>query len=232
MIRLLIIDDNSAFLNAARELLLRHRSGFAVDTALDAESAGLAIRRCHYDVVVSDIRLPGIQGLEVLAECRRIRPDASVIMVTGYGDRELEAQAAKLGAYAFLHKPVAIEAFCAAVDRAVLHSKSGRSRDNAPRPDHRWYVQAAKHIHRRSEAITAQLIRPLTQTDAEVTGGWADKQAERIIDTFLGYEGPDDLLRLKDDIEQALCRAYRSGKLSASIHRYSREMDISPDIKP
>ena len=223
--RLLIIDDNATFLNAARALVLRHGSEFVVDTASDVETARLAIYRNHYDVVVSDIRLPGVQGLELLAECRRIRPDTPVIMITGYGDRELEQQAASSGAYAFLHKPVAADAFCAAVDRAALHSRFRRGADDvSPR-----YKNAAGAIPKKPEAITVQPVRHLTSND-DLNSGWAEQQAEHIIDMFLKDEGSDDLLRLKEKIVHALCRAYDTGQRRARIHR--GPYDISPEIRP
>lgn len=229
---LLIVDDNATFLQAARELVQRHRSGVVVDTAPDARAALLAIKRRHYDVVVSDIRLPDMLGLEVLAECRRIRPESAVIMITGYGDRELEQQAVNSGAYAFLHKPVAAEAFCAAVDRAALHSRSQRDRDDAYAPDFTWYINAAEAIHRRSKAITAQAIHPLIPNDADLNAGWAEEQAERIIDSFVDDDGSDDLLKLKDQIVQVLCLAYSAGKRSALPHRRSYKIGIRPDMKP
>jgi two-component system nitrogen regulation response regulator NtrX len=230
MIRLLIIDDNATFLKTVRELMLRHRQEFVVDTASDAEAALLAIRRRDYDVVVSDIRLHDVDGLEVLAECRHIRPDTSVIMITGYGDRELERQAASSGAYAFLHKPVGVEPFCAAVDRAALHSRSRRGRGDVS-SDHTGHMKVADAIHRRAEAIAAQLIRPLTSKEG-LHAAWAEEQAERIIDRFLDDEGSDDLLKLKNEIARALCRAYTAGKGRAFTHRVPYKTDIRPDIKP
>jgi DNA-binding NtrC family response regulator len=231
MIHILLIDDNATFLKAARELLLRHRTGWIVDTRSDVETAILAIHRRDYDVVVSDIRLPGVQGLELLAECRRMRPGTPVIMITGYGDRELEQQAASSGAYAFLHKPVVPEAFCAAIDRAV-HSRSQRVADDVFPVDDRWEMNAAEAIYEKSEAITERLVRPLTSKDADLYREWAEQQAERIIDMFLNEEGPDDLLKLKDEIAHALYRAYYTGHRTARAGRGPYKTDIGPDIRP
>ena len=232
MVRLLIIDDNSTFLNAARELLLRHRSGCLVDTAQDAETALQALSRRDYDVIVTDIRLPGMQGLELLAECGRIRPATPVVMITGYGDRELEQEAARCGAYAFLHKPVAAEAFYAAVDRATLHSRSRRDRDDVSTPDQTWSINVAEAVHRKSEAITARLNRPLTSKDAlrdTLNTLWTEDQAEQIIDRFIADEGPDDLLKLKDEIADALRRAYTAGQRSRFTQHRQARVDIRPD---
>jgi CheY-like chemotaxis protein len=228
MIRVLIIDDNVTFVKAARELVLRHQSGFVVDTALDGDTAILAFHRCHYDVVVSDIRIHGVTGLEVLAECRRIRPDTSVIMITGYGDRELEQQAANSGAYAFLHKPVAAEAFCAAIDRAALHSRSRLARDEISTRRPAWYRNPAEEIPGRPEVLRAQPIAPVNDA---LNAKWAEEQAERIVDRFVYDEGPDDLLKLKDEIAHGLCRAYNIGERRALTHGVPYKFNIHPDIE-
>jgi len=120
MAQILLVDDNRTFIYAGRELLLRQRPTFVVETAFDAETALIAIRTHDYDVVVSDICLPGLDGLALLYECHQIRPDTPVILITGYGDVQLEQLAAERGAYAFLHKPVDSDAFFSVVNRAVL----------------------------------------------------------------------------------------------------------------
>jgi two-component system, sensor histidine kinase and response regulator len=109
--RILLVDDNQTFLYAGRELLLRHRPTFIVDTALDAKAALIAIRTQDYDVVVSDLVLPRLDGIALLYECHQIRPDTPVVLISGYGDVQLEQLAAERGAYAFLHKPVNPDAF-------------------------------------------------------------------------------------------------------------------------
>jgi FixJ family two-component response regulator len=218
MAHILIVDDNETFLYAARELIMRQRRGFLVETTADAEQALLAIRRQNYDVVVSDIRLPGLQGLELLEECRRIRPDTPVVLITGYGDRELEEEAARRGAYAFLHKPVAAEAFCSVVDRAALQTSFRRNPQHVLGADSLWYTQAAEQIRRRSETITQELRQALKRDDDEMDmlTTWADQEADRIMSTFLDYEGSDDLVRLQDVISRALCVTYEMGKMRQS----------------
>ena len=122
MERILLVDDDAAFVLAGRELLLRQRRAFHVDTASDAEGALSAIRQQNYDVVVSDIRMPGLNGIQLLMECQRIRPDIPVVLMTAYDDSELEEEAAKLGVYAFLHKPIDCDTFASVVGRAALRA--------------------------------------------------------------------------------------------------------------
>ena len=122
MERILLVDDDAAFLFAGRELLMAQSRAFHVDTAEDAEAALSAIRQQDYDVVVSDIRMPGLNGIQLLTECQRIRPDIPVVLITAYEDRQLETEAARLGAYAFLHKPLDSDTFASVVSRAALRA--------------------------------------------------------------------------------------------------------------
>jgi two-component system, response regulator, stage 0 sporulation protein F len=56
--------------------------------------------------VVSDLHMAGLNGLQLLTECQRIRLDIPVVLISAYEDRQLDDEAARLRAYAFLHKPV------------------------------------------------------------------------------------------------------------------------------
>jgi two-component system sensor histidine kinase/response regulator len=122
MERILLVDDDETFLFAGRELLMAQRRALQVDTAGDAETALQAIRQHDYDVVVSDLRMPGLNGLQLLIECQRIRPDIPVVLISAYEDRQLEEEAARLGAYAFLHKPLDSDTFASVVSRAALRA--------------------------------------------------------------------------------------------------------------
>ena len=123
---ILLVDDNKTFVYASRELLLCQRPDFVVDMAFDAETALTAIRSHDYDVVVSDLVLPRLDGIALLYECHKIRPDTPVVLISGYGNQQLEQLAAGRGAYAFLHKPVDPDAFFSVVNRAVLRAKMRR----------------------------------------------------------------------------------------------------------
>jgi DNA-binding NtrC family response regulator len=140
---------------------LRHRPTFLVDTALDAEAALIAIRTHDYDVVVSDLVLPGLDGIALLYECHQIRPDTPVVLISGYGDVQLEQLAAQRGAYAFLHKPVDPDAFFSVVNRAVLRAQMRRKPEQVLGDDSVWYPQAVEQARRQSMAITERLRKTI-----------------------------------------------------------------------
>jgi EAL domain-containing protein (putative c-di-GMP-specific phosphodiesterase class I) len=107
MTRVLLVDDNEALVRTSARGLARH--GHAVDTALDAVSALTMVKSSHYDVIVSDIRMPGADGLEFLHGVRQIDVDVPVVLMTGDPDLETAMKAVNLGAYRYLAKPVSIE---------------------------------------------------------------------------------------------------------------------------
>lgn len=107
-IRVLLVDDETQFvINMARILKLR---GFEVTTALDGYQAVDAVKYGGgFDVVVLDVKMPGMDGVETLGEIKKRAPDTEVIMLTGHASLESGTRAMRRGAYDYLMKPCDIE---------------------------------------------------------------------------------------------------------------------------
>lgn len=106
-IRLLIAEDEDSFREALRDFLsapLRSIQGFA-----SGEEAIQALRQSPFDLVITDLRLLGADGLRVLAEAKRSNPEAVVIIITGYASLDTAIQAIRGGAYDYLRKPFQVE---------------------------------------------------------------------------------------------------------------------------
>jgi len=117
--RILIIDDEAILRDAAAEAL--RRAGHAVD-AFDAGRPALdAFAQSGYDLVLSDLRMPGMDGIAVLEEAKKLSPDVPVILVTAFGTVETAVGAMKKGAYDFIIKPYRLEELEALVARALEH---------------------------------------------------------------------------------------------------------------
>src|SRR5207249_2771013 len=126
----LIVDDDSALLQALPEALRIRMSGLAVDTADSAAAALDRIAARDYAAIVTDIKMPGMDGLALLAEIRARRPDTPILMITGHGDRQLAIQALRGGAYDFIQKPIERDHFVASLHRAIqAHALSRRVKD-------------------------------------------------------------------------------------------------------
>lgn len=104
---LLVVDDEADF----RDLLVRRfqRKGHQVVGAASAEAAMQALDERCFDVGIFDIKMPGMDGLQLLEQARKLQPDMEVLMLTGYGTIETAIQAMKLGAYDYLTKPCNLE---------------------------------------------------------------------------------------------------------------------------
>jgi DNA-binding NtrC family response regulator len=105
--RLLVVDDEAAIRFALSDYF-RER-GWEVDTAAEKEEAEALLSHTEYAVVIADLRLTGIygvEGLDIIQWSRHLRPETRVVLLTGYGTPEIEAEARRRGADALLHKPL------------------------------------------------------------------------------------------------------------------------------
>jgi two-component system response regulator (stage 0 sporulation protein F) len=105
--RILIVDDEENTRIGLSKLL--SQEGFEVDSAADGNEALDYLGQQKVNLVISDINMPEMDGLEFLREISRKFPSTSVIMITSYGGVESYLEAMNLGAYEYLHKPVRLD---------------------------------------------------------------------------------------------------------------------------
>ena len=117
--RILLVDDDKALLDALPEALRLRLNGIEIDTSETALDALERIRTTDYDAIVSDIKMPGMDGLALLQEIRELRPATPTLMITGHGERDLAVQALRGGAYDFVQKPIDRDYFVASLERAI-----------------------------------------------------------------------------------------------------------------
>ncbi|MDY0211493.1 MAG: response regulator [Desulfuromonadaceae bacterium] len=104
---ILIVDDEESSRYSLGRLL--EREGYQVDCAADGYEALEKLRANKVDMVLSDIKMPGLDGLGLLAQIKAKYPDIYVIMVTAHGEVDIYLESANLGAFDFVHKPVKFE---------------------------------------------------------------------------------------------------------------------------
>lgn len=115
--KILVVDDEPGVLLTTQAIL--QQEGYAVETAATGQKAVEAIRQRHYDLVLTDLKMPGVDGLGVLAEVRKRSPLTVTVMMTGYGSVGSALDAVKLGAYEYLLKPIEVEDLKQAVRRSL-----------------------------------------------------------------------------------------------------------------
>jgi two-component system OmpR family response regulator len=104
MVRILVVDDEVEVCSVLRDFLTV--KGFEAYTALDGQTAITKVKDIRPHIVLLDIIMPGMGGIEVLKEIKRVDPSVAVIMVTGVRDDELGRRTFELGAYDYITKPV------------------------------------------------------------------------------------------------------------------------------
>ena len=117
----LVVDDDSAHRTMLRTLLAGW--GYKVDEADDGVTAIAAVHDRPYDLVLMDIRMVKVSGLEALAEIKAYNPLMPVILMTAYSSVETAVKALKTGAYDYLTKPLDFDELRLALERAVDHSR-------------------------------------------------------------------------------------------------------------
>jgi len=144
--RILVVDDERMI----REILADFLSmeGFWVRTAEDGSAALVELSRTHYDLVLSDLKMPNMGGLELLAAIARHAPNVVTVIMTGFGTVETAIDAMKRGAYDYILKPFKVEEVVHTIRRGLekqkLHAENLRLRE-------------ALSLYKVSEAISASL---------------------------------------------------------------------------
>ncbi len=116
-IKILVVDDEQGLCTGLREAL--QREGHRVDAATDPQAALKLATENFYHLVVSDIKMPGLSGLELLMRVRERHPDTLFILMTAYGTVESAVAAMKEGAYDYLTKPIDMKRLRALVQKAM-----------------------------------------------------------------------------------------------------------------
>jgi DNA-binding NtrC family response regulator len=130
---ILIVDDDLALLAALPETLRLRMGGVTVDTADSAAAALERIADQDYDAIVTDIKMPGMDGLELLNEIRARRPGTPTLIITGHGENELVVRALRGGASDLIQKPIDRDYFVAALRRAIETRQINRAANQKQR---------------------------------------------------------------------------------------------------
>jgi DNA-binding NtrC family response regulator len=115
--RIMVIDDEKIVGDMARMAL--EQDGYAVETFLSAEPALLRLEQEKFDVVVTDYKMKGIDGMEVLKTVRRLYPGTKVIMITAFANLDAAIEALRADVHDFFPKPVKIKELKASIQRAL-----------------------------------------------------------------------------------------------------------------
>jgi len=126
--RILLVDDDPALLTALPDMLQLRLPWIRVDTAESGEAGLQRIASSRYDLVITDLRMPGMNGVALTREVHRRWPGLPILMLTGAGDLAHAQAAVRAGAYGFLEKPVQRDSFVMRVRQALeRHRRHGEA---------------------------------------------------------------------------------------------------------
>jgi len=115
--RILVVDDEKVVLNGCEKIL--GEAGYWVKTTLSAKQALDILKEGPFDIVITDIKMPEISGMELLKTIKRDYPEITVIVITGYSTVETAVDAMKLGAFDYLPKPFTSDQVVLVIKRAL-----------------------------------------------------------------------------------------------------------------
>ena len=115
--RVMVIDDEKIVGDMARMAL--EQDGYEVETFLNGETALTRLRENPFDVVVTDLKMKGIDGMEVLRTVRELYPETKVIMITAFANLDTAIEALRGDVHDFFPKPVKIKELKASIQRAL-----------------------------------------------------------------------------------------------------------------
>lgn len=121
--RVLIVEDHPILRRGLKDILAEEFPGIAFGEAADSRAAVAALEREAWDVVLLDIAIPGRDGLELLADVRRMRPATRTLVVSGFPEEEFAVRSFKLGAAGYLGKGQATEELVGAVKKILAGGK-------------------------------------------------------------------------------------------------------------
>ena len=120
-VKILVVDDENYMREIVRHAL--EDTGFQVEEAADGKAALQMIRRYPYDVIVTDLRMPGSSGEKILEEALSIFPETIVIIMTGFGNIQTAVEAIRCGAYDYLPKPFQLDELVMRVEKGLQERK-------------------------------------------------------------------------------------------------------------
>jgi len=115
--RILVVDDEMIVCESCKRIL--EEEGYEVETALSGKEAFEKMKGNPFDVVITDLKMPGIDGMEVLRTFRKEYPEAIIIMITGFSTVETAVEAMKLGAFDYIPKPFTPDEVSIVVKKAI-----------------------------------------------------------------------------------------------------------------
>lgn len=231
--QILVVDDHFEMLESLRTILEMSNQEHQVLGVPSAEEGFLELRRTPFDLVITDVRLPGMSGFELVRRVQTVRPETPIIMITAYSSTQGKEEAEALGVYRYFQKPLQTDVLLAAVDSALYGEKAVREKSDVVSPSGAAQdvraVDVDNQVRSRLQSLrtdtgAAQVVLANAQGDILFTIGPADSLPLPRLAQIMGRT-LENSLRLADQLQSddPLMIQYQSGQrmdlYSANIER-------------
>jgi DNA-binding response OmpR family regulator len=116
--RILVVEDDAEMRSLLKDFM--EQEGIEADSVEDGSQAFRKLAREKFDLVVTDIRMPGLSGLDILPGLKQIQPNIAVIAITAFGSEEVRSRALEKGADGYLEKPLQLEELKKLIHQMIL----------------------------------------------------------------------------------------------------------------
>lgn len=226
MKRILVVDDYFEMLSFLRSMLELSNHAYRVVGVPSAEEGMLELQQKAYDLLITDLRLPGISGFDLARRARRLQPHMPVIMITAYTSDQGQQEAADLGIFRYFRKPLDADELLAAVNAALYGTASPPPPPAAPAmgtplapPGDAGSRLARRLALLRAETAAVQVV--LTRMDGELvhdTGGSLSQEMPGLAATIAGIMAGSYQLAGQLGSDEPFTMQYQAGQ---SVDIYS-----------
>lgn len=165
MAKILIIEDEDAIRRVLKKILLEEEKSYQVEEAEDGLSGIELIKKNDYDLVLCDIKMPKMDGIEVLSATQKIKPEIPIVMISGHGNLETAVETMKMGAFDYISKPPDLNRLLNTVRIALDHNHLAQENKQLKKKVSKNFEMIGN-----SEALThiKSMIEKVAPTDARV----------------------------------------------------------------
>lgn len=167
--RVLVVDDEPSIRRVLSDFL--QMEGFSVETAPDGEAALEHLSSSHFDVVISDLKMPRLGGLELLGQVSKLNPSALTIVMTGFGTVDTAIHAMRAGAYDYVLKPFKVDVVLATIVQGLAQRQRQAIERGMPGPDRPEVSLALQSSFRRAVDSLWLAFQPILSSDGRQVYG-------------------------------------------------------------
>ncbi|CAM2066074.1 Sigma-54-dependent Fis family transcriptional regulator [Sulfidibacter corallicola] len=227
--RILVVDDDSGMRLAMAETLKRKR--YQVDQAEDGETGLSMVAKHSYQALITDLRMPGMTGLELLSEVKKVSPATEVLLVTAYGTIPTAVEAMKYGAYDFIQKPFSAKDLEKIVYNALVKNMPENAYKARDEGEDRYRIvtrsekmlQLLEMAKRAAKSNATVLIQAESGTGKELLARFICRHSERGKKPVIAI----NCAALPDNLLESELFGYEKGSFTGALHAKPGKFELA-----